>query len=143
MLHHQLPSSPMVQHHPPSLTRRQRHIGRRRRRTTSTISTRIATRLSSQKSVAPRRILSFHKTKHPKHDIDLHSSSKLFHSALQPTSTTSLERCRVLWDRPEELQGDEKSSGNVPVFLLLRRVSTGERGPTSWLKKPLSIYGAG
>ena len=103
----------------------------------------LAIRLSSQKSVAPRRILSFHKTKHPKHDIDLHSSSKLFHSALQPTSTTSLERCRVLWDRLEELQGDEKSSGNVPVFLLLRRVSTGERGPTSWLKKPLSIYGAG
>ena len=98
-----------------------------------------------------RRIFSFHKTKNPKHYINLRSSSKLFHRALHqppPLWTTfphsNHATLQSLVNRLEELQGDEESSGNVPSVLLIDEGAY--CGVGNWyvtVKKPLSIYGAG
>ena len=107
--------------------------------------------ISLQRADLLRRILSFHEMRNPKDYIDLRSSSKLFHRALQPppplwTSYPHSKHATLqsLVDRLEGLRGDEESNGNVPSVLL---IDEGEIGQLKrmWVTvtKPLSIYGAG
>ena len=114
----------------------------------------LASRLN-QRADLLRRIFSFHKTKNPKHYINLRSSSKLFHRALHqpPPLWTSYPNSnhptlQSLVNRLEELRGDEESSGNVPSVLFIEEGECrggGERDRDRYvkLKKPLSIIGAG
>ena len=97
-----------------------------------------------------RRIFSFHKTRNPKHYINLRSSSKLFHRALpQPPPLWTSYPCsnhatlQSLVNRLEELRGDEESSGNVPSVLFIEEGEHREGGYYVTMKKPLSMYGAG
>jgi hypothetical protein len=115
----------------------------------------LALRLSSLKRAdILRRIFSFHKTRNPKHYINLRSSSKLFHRALHqpPPLWTSFPNSdyatlQSLVNRLEELRGDEESSGNVPSVLFIEagehRDLHREGGRYVTMKKPLSMYGAG
>ena len=112
----------------------------------------LALRLASLKRAdILRRIFSFHKTKNPKHYIDLRSSSKLFHRALPPPPLWTSFPCsnhatlQSLVTLLEELQGDEERSGNVPSVIF---IDDGEFGSTNrfhdiTIQKPLSIIGAG
>jgi len=97
-----------------------------------------------------RCILSFHKTKSPKEYIELRSSSKLFHSALQPPPlwttfpNSNHATLQSLVNRLEELRGgDVMSSGNVPSVLFIEEGEYGGEGRYVYVKKPLSMYGAG
>ena len=110
----------------------------------------LALRLSSLKRAdILRRIFSFHKTRNPKHYINLRSSSKLFHRALPPPPLWTSFPCsnhatlQSLVDRLEELQGDEESSGNVPSVLFIEEGEHRGRRKYVEMKKPLSMYGAG
>jgi len=115
----------------------------------------LASRLN-QRADLLRRILSFHKTKNPKHYYDLRSFSKLFHRALpQPpplwtsfpnsnhtTLQSLLDRLRELW------QGGDRSTMPFVIF-----IGEGEHSGICTLGEerkdyvkvqiPLSIYGAG
>jgi len=108
----------------------------------------LASRLN-QRADLLRRIFSFYKTKNPKEYVNLRSSSKFFHRALQPpplwTSFPHSDHATLqsLVDRLEQLQGDEESSGNVPSLLFIEEGEYGGEGTWVTVKKPLSIYGAG
>ena len=110
----------------------------------------LASRLN-QRADLLRRIFSFHKTRNPKHYINLRSSSKLFHRALhQPPLWTSFPcsnhaTLQSLVNRLEELRGDEESSGNVPSVLFIEEGNYRGEGVRGYItmKKPLSMYGAG
>jgi len=110
----------------------------------------LASRLNKRADLL-RRILSFHETKSPKDYINLRSSSKFFHRALQPPPPlwtmfphSNYATLQSLVDRLEELRGDEESSGNVPSVLFIEQsVYGGEGGRYIYVKKPLSMYGAG
>ena len=109
----------------------------------------LASRLN-QRADLLRRIFSFHKTRNPKHYINLRSSSKLFHRALhQPPPLWTTFPCsnhatlQSLVDRLEELRGDEESSGNVPSVLFIEEGNYRGEGYYVTMKKPLSMYGAG
>ena len=109
----------------------------------------LASRLN-QRADLLRRIFSFHKTRNPKHYINLRSSSKLFHRALhQPPPLWTSYPCsnhatlQSLVNRLEELQGDEENSGNVPSVLFIEEGEHREGGDYITMKKPLSMYGAG
>ena len=109
----------------------------------------LASRLN-QRADLLRRIFSFHKTRNPKHYINLRSSSKLFHRALhQPPPLWTSFPCsnhatlQSLVNRLEELRGDEESSGNVPSVLFIEEGNYRGEGGYVTMKKPLSMYGAG
>ena len=109
----------------------------------------LASRLN-QRADLLRRIFSFHKTRNPKHYINLRSSSKLFHRALyQPpplwTSYPNSNHATLqsLVDHLEELRGGEESSGNVPSVIFIDEGEYNAEGSYVTLKKPLSMYGAG
>ena len=116
----------------------------------------LALRLEKRANLL-QRILSFHKMKNPKHYYDLRSSSKLFHRALHqpPPLWTSFPNSnhatlQSLVNRLEELRGDEESSGNVPSVLFIDEgeyyypyTFGGGQEKYIYVKKPLSIYGAG
>ena len=108
----------------------------------------LASRLN-QRADLLRRIFSFHKTRNPKHYINLRSSSKLFHRALPPPPLWTTFPCsnhatlQSLVNRLEELRGDEESSGNVPSVLFIEEGEHREGGKYVEMKKPLSMYGAG
>ena len=95
-----------------------------------------------------RRILSFHKTKNPKHYINLRSSSKLFHRALPlPPLWTSFPHSNYatlqsLLSRIEQLHL-AGSSGNVPSLLFIEEGEYVAEGKCFVVMRPLSIYGAG
>ena len=110
--------------------------------------------LSHHKKVSLLRcIFSFHKTKNPKHYIDLRSLSKLFHRALpQPpplwtsfpnsnhtTLQSLLDRLRELW------QGGDRSTMPFVIFIGEGEHSGGGEEMKDYVKVqiPLSIYGAG
>ena len=112
-------------------------------------ATSLASRLN-QRADLLRRIFSFHKTKNPKHYINLRSSSKLFHRALhQPPPLWTSFPCsnhvtlQSLVDRLEELRGDGKSSSNVPSVLFIDEGEYSAEGNYITMKKPLAMYGAG
>ena len=111
--------------------------------------------LSHHKKVSLLRcIFSFHKTKNPKHYINLRSSSKLFHSMLQPPplwTTFPHSNYATLQSLLNRLQS---SSGNMPSVLFIEKgkygkgsfwgsKDNGAEGLYVRMKKPLSIYGAG
>jgi len=96
-----------------------------------------------------RRILSFHKTRNPKHYIDLRSSSKLFHRALpqQPPLWTSYPHSnhatlQSLLDRLEQLY-TSPHSGNMPSLLFIEEGKHCAEEKYVKVKIPISIYGAG
>ena len=104
---------------------------------------------SPKKEANLRRIFSFHKTRNPKEYIDLRSSSKFFHKALQPPPLWTSFPCsnhatlQSLVNRLEQLQGDEESSGNVPSVVFIGVGVYGGEGNWVTVNKPLSMYGAG
>ena len=109
----------------------------------------LASRLN-QRADLLRCIFSFHKTKNPKHYINLRSSSKFFHRALQlPPLWTSFPNSnhatlQSLIDRLEQLRGDKESSGNVPSVLFIEEGDVRPPNNGDWyvtVKIPLSIYG--
>jgi len=114
----------------------------------------LASRLN-QRADLLRNIFSFHKTRNPKHYINLRSFSKLFHRALPPPPLWTMfphsnhTTIQSLVDHLEELQGDEESSGNVPSVLFIEEGEfeyggrDGGEGNFVTMKKPLSMYGAG